>query len=291
VSESVAAASEQDDPLAADSEFPGADGGPVDLRTDLPHIARIYDFWLGGKTNYPADREVAEAVLRAMPSTTQSVIANRAFLRRAVHLLATEHGVRQFLDIGTGIPAANNTHEVAQRAAPDARVVYVDSDPIVLAHARALLTSAPGGRTAYVPGDVREPEAILARAAETLDFEQPIALMLVALMHCVPDHEDPYGIVRALSDALPAGSFLVLSHPGVSSGAAPTSTPSADALAALKLLQAATGGTMTFRPRERVEPFFDGWDLLDPGITLATKWRADEPEQTIVWAGVGHKPA
>ncbi|ADP79975.1 SAM-dependent methyltransferase [Pseudofrankia inefficax] len=278
--------------IAADEVTPGPDGEPVDLRTDVAHVARIYDYWLGGKTNYPADREVAEKVLAAMPSTTQSVRANRSFLRRAVHLLAAERGIRQFLDIGTGVPSADNTHEVAQRAAPDARVVYADNDPIVLAHAQALLTSTTDGATAYVQGDVREPGALLAKAAELLDFSQPVALMLVAIMHCVSDDESPYDVVRTLAEALPAGSYLVLSHPGIASAGAQTSTPSADALAAAALLRSASAGaTITFRSQEQVVPFFDGWDLLDPGVVLATKWRADEPEQTIVWAGVGHKPA
>ncbi|MBL7502389.1 SAM-dependent methyltransferase [Frankia sp. CNm7] len=278
--------------VAADEVVLGPDGEAVDLRTDVAHVARIYDYWLGGKTNYPADREVAEKVLVAMPSTTQSVRANRSFLRRAVHLLASEHGIRQFLDIGTGVPAADNTHEVAQRAAPDARVLYVDNDPIVLAHAQALLTSTPEGATTYLHGDVRDPADILTKAAGVLDLSQPVALMLVAIMHCVSDEEDPYAVVRTLSEGLPAGSYLVLSHPGIASAAAATSTPSADALAAAALLRSASAGaTITFRRQEQVTELFDGWDLLEPGVVLATKWRADEPEQTIVWAGVGHKPA
>jgi hypothetical protein len=278
--------------VTADEVVHGPDGKPIDLRTDVAHVARIYDYMLGGKTNYPADREVAEKVMAAMPSTAQSVRANRAFLRRVVHLLAAERGIRQFLDIGTGVPTTDNTHEVAQRAAPEARVVYVDNDPIVLAHAKALLTSTPEGATAYLQGDVRSPADVLAKARDTLDLSQPIALMLVAIMHCVSDEEDPYAIVRTLSEALPAGSYLVLSHPGLASAAAPTSTPSADALAAAALMRSASAGaTITFRRREDVVPLFDGWDLLEPGVVLATKWRADEPEQTIVWAGVGHKPA
>ncbi|WP_106410598.1 MULTISPECIES: SAM-dependent methyltransferase [Pseudofrankia] len=269
----------------------GSDGEPIDLRTEVPHIARVYDYWLGGKTNYPADRKVAEAVMAAMPAVTESVQANRAFLRRAVHLLAAEHGVRQFLDIGTGLPASDNTHEVAQRAAPDARIVYADNDPIVLAHAHALLTSTPEGSTTYVHGDVRRPDEILAKAAEVLDFSQPIALMLIAIMHCVPEDQDPYSIVRTLADAMPPGSFLVLTHPAVATDAPSGNVPAEDLAAAYALMQEASTGSFHARTQEQIGRFFDGWDLLEPGVVLATKWRADEPESTVIWVGIGHKPA
>ncbi|MCK9894572.1 SAM-dependent methyltransferase [Frankia sp. AgB32] len=267
------------------------EGGSVDLRTDIPHIARVYDYWLGGKTNYAPDRKVAEAVMAAMPAVTESVRANRSFLRRAVHLLAAEHGVRQFLDIGTGLPAVDNTHEVAQRAAPDARIVYADNDPIVLAHARALLTSTPEGRTDYVHGDVRQPEEILARAAQTLDFTQPIALMLIAVLHCIAEEDDPYTIVRTLSDAMPPGSYFVLTHPVPATDAPAGDVPAEDLAAAYALLREASTGSIHARTTEQISRFFDGWDLLDPGIVLATQWRADESESTVIRVGIGHRPA
>ncbi|WP_083391099.1 SAM-dependent methyltransferase [Parafrankia soli] len=269
----------------------GFNGEPVDLRTDVAHIARVYDHWLGGKNNFAADRKVAEAVMAAMPTVTESVRANRSFLRRAVNLLATEHGIRQFLDIGTGLPAADNTHEVAQRAAPDSRIVYADNDTIVLAHARALLTSSPEGRTAYVHGDVRQPAEILAKAAETLDFTQPIALMLIAVMHCIPDEDDPYAIVRTLTDAMPPGSYFVLSHPIPATDAPSGDVPAEDLAAAYALMREASTGSFHARTADQITRFFDGWELLDPGVVLATQWRADEPESTVIRVGIGHRTA
>ena len=159
------------------------------LDTSVPHIARVYDYWLGGKDNFPADRELAEQFIATDPSVIAGVRSNRAFLGRAVHYLVAEAGIRQFLDIGTGIPTANNTHEVAQRAAPSARVVYVDNDPIVLAHARALLTGHPAGATDYIDADLRDTGTILDAAARTLDFSQPVAVMLVGVLHCIPDED------------------------------------------------------------------------------------------------------
>src|SRR5580698_3787432 len=188
------------------------DSLPPEINTNVAHSARVYNYWLGGKDNFAADRTLGDAIIKAVPSTVFGARANRAFLGRAVRYLAAEAGIRQFLDIGTGIPTADNTHEVAQAAAPDSRVLYVDNDPIVLAHARALLTSATG-TTAYLDADVREPAEILAGAAATLDFGQPVAIMLIAIMHCVPDEDDPYTIVRRLIEAVPSGSYLVLSQP------------------------------------------------------------------------------
>src|SRR5215468_6720626 len=187
---------------------PGAPGlGPVPgLDTGHAHSARIYNYWLGGKDNYAADREAAEQAIAANPGIVRDVRANRAFLARAVHYLAAECGVRQFLDIGTGLPTASNTHEVAQAIAPDARIVYVDNDPIVLAHARALLTSTPQGATAYLDADLRDPATILHAAAQTLDFGKPIALLLLIILHLIPDIDEPYGIVTALLQALAPGS-------------------------------------------------------------------------------------
>ena len=181
--------------------------------TSVPHIARVYNYWLGGKDHFAADRELAERFIAADPEVIAAVRANRAFLGRAVHFLAAKARIRQFLDIGTGIPTANNTHEVAQRAAPDSRVVYVDNDPIVLAHARALLTSDPDGATDYIDADLRNTGAILAQAARTLDFGRPVAVMLVGILQCIPDEDDPRAIVAALMDGVPPGSYLAISHP------------------------------------------------------------------------------
>ena len=177
-----------------------------DFDTRVPHIARIYDYWLGGKDNYAADREAAELEMAATPTIAPGVQANRRFLGRAVRYMTTA-GIRQFVDVGTGIPTANNTHEVAQSVAPDSRVVYVDNDPIVLSHARALLTST-AGPTAYIDADARDTAKILAEAARTLDFSQPVGVMLIAILHCILDSDDPGGLVSSLLDAVPSGSFL-----------------------------------------------------------------------------------
>ncbi|HYK30322.1 MAG TPA: SAM-dependent methyltransferase, partial [Streptosporangiaceae bacterium] len=184
----------------------------ANIDTSVAHPARVYDYWLGGKDNFAADREAAERVLAVTPGLRFRVRANRAFLARAVRYLAGEAGIRQFLDVGTGIPAANNTHEVAQAAAPDSKIVYVDNDPIVLTHARALLASGPLGATQYVDGDLRDPQAIM-RAATILDVTKPTALMLIGVMHLIQDSEQPQEIVASLLAALPAGSYLVMSHP------------------------------------------------------------------------------
>ena len=170
------------------SQDPAVD---LTIDTSVAHPARVYDYWLGGKDNFAADREAAERVLAVSPGLRWRIQANRRFLARAVRYLAEDAGIRQFLDIGTGIPSANNTHQVAQEVAPDARIVYVDNDPIVLSHARALLTSGPGGETQYVHGDAREPGPIIESAAETLDFSRPVALMLIGVLHLIQDSEDP----------------------------------------------------------------------------------------------------
>src|SRR6266568_6090442 len=175
-------------------------------------MARVQDYWLGGKDNSAADREAAEQAIAANPGIRRDVRANRAFLVRAVRYLAAERGIRQFLDIGAGIPTANSTHEVAQSVAPACRVVYVDNDPVVLAHARALLTSTPQGATAYIDADLRDTEKILAQAAQTLDFSRPVAIVLMAILHLIEDADDPYGIITKLLSAVPPGSYLALSH-------------------------------------------------------------------------------
>src|ERR1700757_72816 len=196
-------------------EMPGSESGlPPEIDTSRPHPARIYDYGLGGKNHFAVDREVADKAMAAMPTGRTAARENRAFLGRVVRYLAGEAGVRQFLDIGTGLPTTGNVHEVAQKIAPESRVVYVDNDPLVLAHARALLTSAPEGRTAYIDADLRDPAAILSDPAvrETLDFGQPIALMLVAVLHFITEDAEAAEIVATLLDALPSGSYFVASH-------------------------------------------------------------------------------
>ncbi|HEY5357599.1 MAG TPA: SAM-dependent methyltransferase [Streptosporangiaceae bacterium] len=240
-------------------------GQGLEIDTSVAHPARVYDYWLGGKDNYAADREAGERVLAATPGLRFRVRANRAFLARAVRYLAGEAGIRQFLDIGTGIPSADNTHQVAQAIAPSARIVYADNDPIVLAHARALLASGPEGATQYVHGDLRDPAPILAAAAQTLDFDQPVALMLLGILHLVQDSEDPYQIVTGLMDALPAGSYLALSHPAsdIHPGQAE----------AQKRYNERVSTPQTLRSRDEVARFFTGLDLVPPGLVYVHTWR------------------
>ncbi len=187
---------------------------PPEINTNVAQSARVYDYWLGGKDNFPADRAVAEAIAEQVPTIRTQVRAQRAFLGRTVRYLAREAGIRQFLDIGTGIPAAGNVHNVAQESAPESRVLYVDNDPIVLAHARALMPSTPEGRVAFIQADLREPEVILGdpAVAKTLDLTQPVGLVLIGVMHHLRDDDDPRRIVATLVDALASGSYLVLSQ-------------------------------------------------------------------------------
>jgi S-adenosyl methyltransferase len=258
------------------------------IDTSVAHPARVYDYWLGGKDNFAADREAAERVLAVTPNLRYRVRANRAFLARAVRYLADDAGIRQFLDIGTGIPSGNNTHEVAQAAAPDARIVYVDNDPIVLTHARALLASGPQGATQYVDGDLRQPDRILHEAARTLDLTQPTALLLFGIMHLVQDSEDPYAIVASLMDALPAGSYLALSHPASDFHAGSQAE-------AQRRYNERVSTPQTLRTREEVARFFEGLELVPPGLVYVHTWRPDEtdvapPDNVSAHGGVGRKP-
>ena len=253
----------------------------------VAHQARVYDYWLGGKDNYAADRAAGDAALKAYPGLVHAVRANRAFLVRVVRFLAAEAGIRQFLDIGTGIPSANNTHEVAQDAVSSSRIVYVDNDPVVLAHARALLTSAPEGATDYLDADLRDTAAILERAARTLDFSQPVAVVLFAILNVIGDGDDPYGIVTTLMDAVPPGSYLALSHPA--------SDIVSEKMAEVRdRLNRLTYQKATLRSQAEVTQFFDGLELVEPGVVQAQEWRpASEIEArtpSAVWGGVGRKP-
>jgi S-adenosyl methyltransferase len=258
---------------------------PKDIDTTVAHPARVYDYWLGGKDHFAADREAAEEVLRARPAIRLNVRANRAFLARSVRYLAGEAGVRQFLDIGTGIPSAHNTHEVAQSVEPQARVVYVDNDPIVLAHARALLTSA-SGKTAYIDADLRDTAAVLDQAARTLDLSQPVAVMLIAVLHLIPDGDDPWGIVAALMRAVPPGSYLVISHP-----ASDVEAPSA-AQAASRYNEL-VASPMRRRSKGEVNRFFDGLDMVEPGLVQLHQWRpagGDMVAPSSGYGGMARKP-
>jgi hypothetical protein len=263
------------------------DRPPPKIDATVAHIARVYDYWLGGKDHFAADRAVGDKVLEIHPETVLSVRANRAFLARSVRYLAATEGVRQFLDIGTGLPSANNTHEVAQAVAPEARVVYVDNDPIVLAHARALLTSSREGATAYLDADIRDTNAILGEAAEVLDLSEPVAVMLVAVLHMLRDEEDPRGVVTRLMSAVPPGSFLVVSH------LASDVQPETMAEMGRRLNESMTQ-QFTMRAKDEVTAFFDGLELLDPGVVLTHEWRPDAPEDSetpgVLWAGVARKP-
>ncbi|HEY6493480.1 MAG TPA: SAM-dependent methyltransferase [Trebonia sp.] len=255
------------------------------LDTGVAHIARVYDYMLGGKDNFAVDRAAGDEFAKVMPGIMPAVREARAFLVRVVQMLAEEAGIRQFLDIGTGLPTANNTHETAQRAAPESRVVYVDNDPLVLAHARALLDSGPHGKTAYLDADLRDPDAILAGAAQTLDFSSPVAVMLVGVLHCIPDDGDPWGVVKRVMAAVPSGSYLVLGHPA--------SDVEAEAAQATAGLNTRLADPVTFRPHDQVARFVDGLELLEPGVVSYSQWRpgpdAGTRKPVPAWCAVARK--
>ncbi len=260
----------------------------VVLDTNTAHPARVYDYWLGGKDNFAVDREAAMQAIDAFPGVIEGVRANRAFLGRAVRYLATDGGIRQFLDIGTGLPTADNTHEVAQAVAPESRVVYADNDPIVLAHARALLTST-GGVTAYVDADIRDTGKIVKAAGRTLDFSLPIAITLLGILQLIPDLDNPHAIVAQLVEAVPSGSYLVISHP--------TNEIDSEAMTemARRLNQRSAPAQMTLRTHAEISRFFDGVDLVKPGLVPVNRWRPaagdiDRPRNVPNYAGVAHKP-
>jgi hypothetical protein len=270
-----------------DTAAPGSKTWPLPFDTSVAHQARMYDYMLGGKDNYAADRAATEAAFKIWPDMAFAARANRAFLGRIVRYLAGEAGIRQFLDIGTGIPTAGNTHQVAQAIAPESRVVYVDYDPVVLAHARALLTSSEAGATEYIDADLRNTGAILTQAGQLLDFTKPVAVTLVSLLHAIPDSDDPCAIVARVMDAVPSGSYLAISHAG------------SDLLGRgmLQSLEDAWRGRMqqqiTWRSREQVLRLFAGTDLVEPGLVRAEEWRPDpgpgDGRQSAYWAAVGRK--
>jgi len=272
-------------PETAGSGGPRA-GRVFDAR--VAHPARVYDYWLGGKDNFEADRIAGEATIAAYPAIRASARANRAFLARSVRYLAAQQGIRQFLDIGTGLPTANNTHEVAQAVAPECRIVYVDNDPLVLSHARALLTSSPEGVTAYLDADLRDTYEILERAAGILDFAQPVAIMLLAILHYIPDLDAARRIVARLTGAVAPGSYLAISH------AASDISPEEMAEMIRRMNEHLAEGNHVGRPRHVVAQFFDGLDLVEPGVVKVTEWHpasAVEAEgPTSLWGGVARKP-
>ena len=262
----------------------------MDLGFDITvsHSARIWNYWLGGKDNFEADRQAGDRVAEMLPIIVTQARADRAFLGRAVRYLANEAGIRQFLDIGTGLPTADNTHEVAQRVAPEARIVYADNDPMVLAHARALLTSSPEGACDYVDGDLREPESILSQASRTLDFTKPVALMLLGILHHIPDTAQAQEVVRHLTAALAPGSYLVINH----STSAVSGAAMEEAVAHWNKVGTPT---MTLRTPEQITRFFDGLQLLEPGVLSCSRWRPDQsspggqPGEVDEFCGVARK--
>ncbi|MEV6848491.1 SAM-dependent methyltransferase [Actinoplanes sp. NPDC051411] len=251
----------------------------------VAHPARRYNYWLGGKDNFAADRASGDAIAATFPTIRDSVRENRKFLRRAVEFLAGQAGIDQFLDVGTGLPTADNTHEVAQRITPRSRIVYVDNDPIVLAHARALLTSSAEGATAYIDADLRDPAKILEAPPlqATLDFTRPIALVMLAVLHFVHDHQNPYAVVGRLVEALPPGSYLVMSH----------ATYDLVDTAKVEVLEKQSGGQWRSRSRDEFARFFDGLELIDPGVVPIGDWRPapgttrPDPAQIVTYGAVG----
>jgi len=272
-------------PVHSGAGTPGS-ARPLPFDTSVAHQARMYDYLLGGKDNYAADRAAVEAGLKFFPDMEFTARANRAFLGRAVRYLAAEAGIRQFLDIGTGIPTAGNTHQVAQAIAPEARVVYVDYDPVVLAHARALLTSSEEGATDYIDADLRDTGTILAQASQLLDFTRPVAVTMLAILHAIPDSDDPYAIVAKVMDAVPPGSYLAISHAGYEL---------LDPEAQRNLLGTWSGKVeqqLIYRTREQVARFFDGTELVEPGIVRVEEWRPDPgspPGRSAGWCALGRK--
>jgi hypothetical protein len=257
------------------------------LDTTVSHSARIWNYWLGGKDNFAVDREAGDRVAAMLPIIVAQARADRAFLGRAVRYLAGPEGIRQFLDIGTGLPTASNTHEVAQSVAPESRIVYVDNDPLVLSHARALLSSSPEGVTDYLDADLRDTDRILELAAGTLDFSQPVAIMLLAILHYIPDLDEAQRIVARLVGAVPPGSYLVISH------AASDISPREMAEMIRRMNEHLAEGNHVGRPRDMVARFFADVDLVEPGVVKVTEWRPESLMEaegpTSLWGGVARK--
>jgi S-adenosyl methyltransferase len=267
---------------AAGQELPKID-------TTRAHTARIWNYWLGGKDNYPVDRAVGDQIRQLHPGIGDYALADREFLGRAVRYLAGEAGIRQFLDIGTGLPTVDNTHEVAQRVAPESRIVYVDNDPLVLVHARALLASTPEGATDYIDADLHDPARILAQAAQTLDLSSPVAITMLGVVIFINDDAEAYSIVRGFMEAVPSGSYLVLSH-------TITSPEMPDVDAAVAFWNEHGTPKLTQRTPEQVARFFDEMELLAPGVVSCSRWRPEaapdggQSDEVAMFGGVGRKP-
>jgi len=270
-----------------DSPSPDLPPSP-EIDTTVSHSARIWDYWLGGKDNYPVDREVGDRIAELLPDIVRQARADRVFLGRVVRYLAGEVGVRQFLDIGTGLPTVDNTHEVAQRVAPECRVVYVDDDPLVLVHARALLTSAPEGVTDYIHADLRDPDDVIAGAARTLDFGEPVAITMLGVLWHVLDNAEADAIIRRLMRAVPAGSYLALNHPTLE-------VTGEKMAAAIRYWNQYGKPPGRHRTPAEIARLFEGLEMVDPGLVSITRWRPEamefgEPEEIDQFGAVGRKP-
>ncbi|MFF4236079.1 SAM-dependent methyltransferase [Actinomadura geliboluensis] len=266
---------------------PSGDRPAID--SSVPHTARVWNYWLGGKDNYIVDRELGDQIQAVIPGIVASARADRGFLGRAVAHLAGEAGIRQFLDLGTGLPTAGNTHEVAQGIAPESRIVYVDNDPLVLTHAHALLTSTPEGATDYIEADARDPETVLERASATLDLSRPVAIMMLGILNFIPGEDEAQRVVDRLLAAVPSGSHLAIAHPtGEVEGEA--------AQQAVDMSNQAGVATMRLRSRAELERFFTGLDLLEPGVVSCSQWRPavsgldGPPKPVYQFCGLGRKP-
>jgi hypothetical protein len=261
-----------------DSQEPG-------LNTQVPHSARLWNYWLGGKDNFESDRAAGDEIARRFPSIIDLAVADRAFLRRAVRYLVGDEGIRQILDIGTGLPTADNTHQVAQSIAPESRIVYVDNDPLVLVHARSLLTSTPEGATDYIEADLNEPGTILNKASRTLDLTKPVAVTLLGIVHFIRDDERARTVVRQLVDALPSGSFLTIAH-----GCHDINRAEADDI--VNFWNEHGTPKIVYRSSAEIARYFDGMDLLPPGVVPCSRWRPDAGDPDIdvnQYCGVGRK--
>jgi hypothetical protein len=271
------------------SEVPRAvEVAAAGVNINVPHSARIYDYWLGGKDNFAIDRAVGEAMIKAIPGMRYMARENRKFVHRAARDLVAKEGIRQFLDIGTGIPTRPNLHEIAQGIAPETRVVYVDNDPIVLVHARALMMSTEEGRSEYISADIRDPQSMLTEPVltSTLDLTQPVGLTMIAILMLLADEDDPWDKVAQIRDAMPSGSCLAITHPTADFNPAQVSEAVAAATSA--------GMTLVARTKDDVERFFGDWEMLEPGLVPVSGWRPDEPvdnpEAAYYWSGVARKP-
>ncbi|GLZ06262.1 hypothetical protein Acsp03_37280 [Actinomadura sp. NBRC 104412] len=276
--------------MTGDSPSPEQASQQPKLDITVPHTARVWNYWLGGKDNYDADRRLGDQIQALIPDIVASARADREFLWRAVTHLVGEAGIRQLLDLGTGLPTAANTHQVAQGIAPDCRIVYVDNDPLVLVHAKALLTSSPEGATDYIEADVRDPDTVLAGAAGTLDFTRPVAIMMLGILNFIVDDDQAHDVVRRFLDAVPPGSHLAIAHPtGEVNGEA--------AQRAVDMSNEAGVAPMCLRSREQLAGFFEGLELLEPGVVSCSRWRpavteagGGLPPEVYQFCAVGRKP-